>query len=184
MQQIVTYNRCAAFLQRGDAEKAKPYCAMAAKLRPCYEATHTHLCVVLGQLLEYESALKSCDAAVSAKKDAVTLLVRGTTYSGMRRFDKAIEDFTASEAVSGRGGLVNFMRGDAYRELRKYKDAVVDFDAALNNGVSNAKLFVARAKSYVMLNHEALAVADLDKAAGMDPRNAEVHIVRGVISEE
>jgi tetratricopeptide (TPR) repeat protein len=181
INQIVTYSRCANLLQKGDPERAKPYCEHAARARPDYDAAHANLCVALAQLEDFDGALDACNEAVRRKRSAVTHLVRGAAYARMKQFGNAIEDFEASNKHMSGGALLFFMRGEAFSELRKYQEALDDFLAAEAKGMRNAKLYVARAKTHIRLSKVADAEEDLSRAEVLDSRSAELYTTKGLI---
>jgi len=199
LEGVISYSRCANYLQQGQPEKAKDQCQIAVERRPRFQPAQTHLCASLVELKEYGGGLRACDAAVEiatcnrAAGNAAcnspfaianasrAYLARADAHRKMGALGKALVDLTASAGTGKQQPFTQFMLGEVNRELRRYADAVASYDQAEKEGLKNSKLYVGRAKARVKLGQEGETRADLANAEAQHKNNVDIPLTWAAI---
>jgi tetratricopeptide (TPR) repeat protein len=109
---------------------------------------------------------------------------RGAAYRDLKRWDKAVADFSKAIELGRKRALVWINRGRAYRGLERWQEALADFSKAIEMDPLNPRAYAGRAGVHAGLKQWELALADCVKAVELEPNAASAWISRGEVYEK
>src|SRR5207248_1222460 len=87
--------------------------------------------------------------AIELKPDyANAYTSRGITYSGLKEYQRALEDYTQAITLDPQLAFAYNNRGNAYLELKEYQRAITEFDRAIMLDPSYAPAYHNRGNAY------------------------------------
>jgi len=107
-------------------------------------------------------ALRFYTAAVAAGGDPYFYYKRGNSYQCLRRYGKAIVDYTTALKLHPEGTGLYLARGKAYYRLNRYQDALTDLDKAIGLDRMSPRALVARGRVFYALDKPDAALRDLN----------------------
>jgi tetratricopeptide (TPR) repeat protein len=143
-------------------------------------------------LKELSPILKSADPGSPLKKaeEALNLLTsqeayqRGRIAEESRRYEAAIDAFSAAIQLDPANDSALLHRGRAYLELGNLDFALADLNRSLAVQPNNSHAFELRARVHRALKAYDQAIADLQTAARLDPNNAAHLLSQAAIAED
>src|SRR5207248_9227031 len=78
-----------------------------------------------------QQIIEGLDGVLARNPIAWAYICRGETYSKIKEYRQAIEDFNRALTLDSNSAAAYYNRGLAYRYLKEYKHAIKDFDRAL-----------------------------------------------------
>jgi tetratricopeptide (TPR) repeat protein len=163
------------YSKKDEVNKAISDCEKAISIDP----DNPSLVSTLAAVYNVAGALKyfgSYDKGLQAANKAIWLnprycyayLVRGSIYSGMKQYKRAIRDFTLVIKFCGHNDSFAYsIRACAYFHLGRY--ALRDVNIAINIDPHEAGCYCTRAEIYYSMKKNTFAFADCAKALTLDP---------------
>jgi tetratricopeptide (TPR) repeat protein len=105
---------------------------------------------------------------------------RASIYANARKFEQAIDDFTAAINVAPESAYCYFHRGLAKIELTRVDEGIADLTRALELD-PKPQGFIKRGEVYFSLEKLDLALADFSKALEVDPEQRTARFRRGAV---
>jgi len=113
------------------------------------------------------------------KNLAVSYNNRGTTYDGLKKHEKAIEDYNKAIALNPEDAMAYYNRGTAYAKLKKHEEAIEDYNKAIALDPEYAMAYNNRGNAYNELKKHEKAIEDYNKAIALNPEDAMGYYNRG-----
>lgn len=153
---------------------ASPGPALADKYADCNQST------------DLQRRIAGCTAVIedrgeSRRKRAFAYNNRGTAYSDLKQYRRAIKNYDAAIRLKPDDAIAYFNRGIVYGRLKQYRRAIKDYDAAITLKPDNASFYVNHAKTYLILGEPAKGLASADHALKLKPNSALAYNTRGFI---
>lgn len=129
-----------------------------------------------------ESAIKSFDKATALDKQYPTVYItRGSALLDLKKYDKAIYNYTIAIQLSPENEEPYAYRGRAYYEIDSLKSSKSDFDKAIQLNKNFGYAYTNRALlKYTKLNDKVGGCEDLNKAATLGDEDAKYHLKNNV----
>ncbi len=125
----------------------------------------------------YEQAITVYDQAIESSDDLARAYAgRGHAYVGLRRFGKAVSDYTTSLEYN-RMPVVLASRCNAYRMLAKFTLAMDDCNEAIELDPNNAETHVALTMLFLEQGNTNQARAEINTARQLDPEYVNAQYV-------
>jgi lipoprotein NlpI len=145
-------------------------------------ATETDLC--RNTQNNPEAAIKHCTAAIEGRKANNEMLaqwyvLRGTYWTDMGDYDRAIADHTAALKLDAKVRHAHYFRGIAWSNKGEFERAIAEFDTAAQTNANEPVIYHARGIELAIKGDYRRAVADFDKALQLDAKAQGVHFARG-----
>jgi TonB family protein len=109
--------------------------------------------------------------------------LRGTAYFYLKKYDKALEDFTAIIDANPKFAPAYNARGLTYLETNQAAKAEIEFNKAIELDDKSAKYYEARGRLYETQEKYDKALADLNRAVSLNPQCAACYWTRGLVYE-
>jgi tetratricopeptide (TPR) repeat protein len=121
-----------------------------------------------------ERQLRGCTDYIKLGKGApenlaTAYLNRANVYAQRARYDRALADYNAAEALDRQNPLIPYNRGNANFDRRQYARAVADFTRAIELDAGFALAFFNRGLAQEGLGDTAAAADDYHRALALDP---------------
>ncbi len=128
---------------------------------------------------EKEKAIAYFDQAISYGENRDYYLARGQTFYALKRYDRAIEDF--SMALNARPQVATILdwRARAYKRLGRYDEAFADWDLALTIDPMAPVILLQRSNALRDKKRYREAEADLTRALQFGAYDSRIHNARG-----
>ena len=104
---------------------------------------------------------------------------RGNTYFNLKKYNKAIEDYSKAIDLNPDNPSYYNNRGDTYFNLKEYDKAIEDYSRAIDLNPDNASYYNNRGDAYFNLKKYNKAIEDYSKAIDLNPDNASYYNNRG-----
>jgi tetratricopeptide (TPR) repeat protein/S1-C subfamily serine protease len=138
---------------------------------------------------EIYRSLKDKNKALADFKEAIRLtnpvssidyINRSGIYSGIKEYQKAVEELTKAISISPNNEPAYVARGQIFVMQGKQTEALADFNQAINLNSNNAKSYLDRGQLLLTFKdrHQA-ALADFNKAIALKPNDVEAYPIRG-----
>jgi tetratricopeptide (TPR) repeat protein len=123
---------------------------------------------------DVERQLRGCSAYIKLGKGApanlaTAYLNRANVYAQRARYDRALADYNAAEALDALNPLIPYNRGNAHFDRRRYEQAIADFSRALELDGGFALAYLNRGLAQEGLGDAAAAAQDYRRALALDP---------------
>ena len=110
---------------------------------------------------------------------ADTYYNRGTAYSTIGKYDRAIEDLTKAIELRPNDPGAYYNRGGTYNDKKMYELAITDLNKAIKLSPDDASLHIARGVAHIGKHAYECAAADFSKAIELNPNHADAYNGRG-----
>lgn len=171
-------NRGAAYVDKGDYDRALADFGEAIKLSPNDTDAYYNRAGVYIRKAELESAIKDYDRVIALKpNDFDAHNNRGALFDHLGQHDRAIEDYSRAIALRPESAVAYNNRGIAYRNKGDFDRAIADFDQAIKVSPTFAMAWGNRAYVFLKKGSErdlTRAIADSEQALKLDPTLAYV----------
>ncbi|WP_298392451.1 tetratricopeptide repeat protein [Flavobacterium sp.] len=129
-----------------------------------------------------ESAIKSFDKATALDKEYPTVYIsRGSAFLDLKKYDKAIANYTIAIQLSPQNEEPYAYRGRAYYEIDSLIASKSDFDKAIKLNENFGYAYTNRALlKYTKLNDKLGGCEDLNKAVQLGDEEAKYHLKNNV----
>ena len=112
-------------------------------------------------------------------RDAVAYNNRGVAYNKLKKYDKAISDYTKAISIDPNYADAYHNRGNSYYHLKKYEDAIYNYTKAININPNLALSYKSRGNCYYFLKKYDKAISDHTSAISIKPDYANAYYDRG-----
>jgi tetratricopeptide (TPR) repeat protein len=130
---------------------------------------------------DFEGARVAASEVILAKPDdADAFEVRGDAWTGLKNYEKALDDYDAAIRLTPNVARLYARRAVAFGHMRNFRMAVRDYTQAVRLDHSVARL-VERAAAFKKVRRTDLALDDLTDAIGLAPDSAALYRERGEI---
>lgn len=182
-------NRAGLYSQTPDFTdfiKAFEDIAMAEKLKPDAPAVYSTKGIIYKNLGAHKEAVQAYSRSLKLSKSddiikAVTFSNRGNCYHYLKKYSKAIKDYTSALEIERTAELYCF-RGESYLEQKKYKAALKDFHVSIQLSAQYARAYIGRGNAYSFNRHYKRhlnkALRDYTTAIELEPFNMYAHVER------
>jgi tetratricopeptide (TPR) repeat protein len=178
---IVYRNRCIAWNNRRDPDRALADCGEAIRLDPTYAGGYNGRCWARNSRSEHDQAIADCNEAIRLdQKSGGPLVNRGIAWAGKRDYDRAIADFDQAIGLNAKDANAYIHRGGAWSNKRDYDRAIADYDQAIRLAPKNARHLNGRGVQWANKRDYTRAIADYSDAIRLDPKFAIAHNNRGL----
>ena len=109
---------------------------------------------------------------------------RGISYSKLKQYKKAFEDFDQAIKLNPEFAEPYINRGTSYAKLEQYEKAFEDFDQAIKLNPEYVEVYYNRGTSYSELEQYEKAIEDFGQAIKLNPEYVEVYYNRGTSYSE
>jgi tetratricopeptide (TPR) repeat protein len=117
-------------------------------------------------LEDYDLYLEKIDP-----RNVAAYINRGNTYSGLKRYERAIEDYNKAIELNPKYAGAYYNRGLAYRKLKRYERAIEDYNKAIELNHDFTLAYKSRGVAYRELKQYAKEQEDYKKALELDPKH-------------
>src|SRR4029079_9396513 len=122
---------------------------------------------------DVERQLRGCSAYIKLGKGApenlaTAYLNRANVYAQRARYDRALADYDAAEALDAQNPLIPYNRGNAHFDRRRYERAVADFSRAVELDAGFALAYLNRGLAQEGLGDTGAAAQDYRRALALD----------------
>jgi tetratricopeptide (TPR) repeat protein len=122
------------------------------------------------------------DAGAAKPADvAIAYYNRGNSYAALRRFEKAIEDYSEAIALHPRFPGAYNNRANALSAVGRYSEAISDYSQVIAIDANHMSAHFNRGVSFAKLGQLDRAAEDVTEAIRLDPRNANHYFARALI---
>jgi tetratricopeptide (TPR) repeat protein len=180
VQAFAFANRCKAYSDQRDADRAIADCNRAIELDPGNAVAFNNRGIAWRLKRDYERAIADYSAAIRLNpRDPFFLNNRGVAHAARRDWDRAIEDHSEALRVGVRldeGRRLPFYRnrGLAYQGKKDFVRAVADFDRVTRQNPTDAAIWNARCWARAVIGGKEmleLAIADCIEALLLAPND-------------
>ena len=105
---------------------------------------------------------------------------RGFALAQQKKFQQAIDEFTAAISSGDKTKKVFYWRAWCYYLLDKNQEAIADFNKAINLGRTDGDTYVMRGLYYANLDQDDKAIEDYKKAIELGQKDANTYWDRGI----
>jgi tetratricopeptide (TPR) repeat protein len=133
-----------------------------------------------GREVQRNSAQRLSAVTLSANNDALALFNSGNANLKQKRYDRAIEDYTAALRLDPNLAETYTNRGVAYADKGMYDRAIEDYTAALRLDPNHANAYNNRGVAYDDKGMYDQAITDFTAALWFDPNYANAYANRGL----
>jgi tetratricopeptide (TPR) repeat protein len=155
-------------------------------LRPVLRLSASMVCFAAFLLPEVASALTrqdcmesptSCAGLIAAAPNDIDLrLLRAAGYQAQKKWDLAIDDFSAAISIDPDDPDLHFRRGKVKEAAGRLMDAHADYLDALNLDPTRMEYALSAERSIC-------SSQDLDRALKIDPQSADAYLIAGICSQ-
>jgi tetratricopeptide (TPR) repeat protein len=111
--------------------------------------------------------------------DVELLNDRGDGHFEEKRFDRAMDDYTAALAINPKSARSQSNRGWVFKERKDFETAIAEFNAALQNDAEMVEAYHGRALARNAIGKHDEAIEDLTQAIRRKPEEASLFSARG-----
>lgn len=132
---------------------------------------------------DYQKAVVyfSTSIAEDGGKHSKVIHMRGRSYSKLKKYKKAIDDFTAALKLDSRNENILIDRAAAYIYNEDSKHALKDYSRIISRNPDNLKAIYGRALVYYQLDRIARAKRDFEKVLSIDSNYVSAYYYLGMI---
>jgi len=94
---------------------------------------------------------------------------RGIEFSNLKKYQEAINDYSAAIESNRNNASYYYNRGIAYSNLKKYQEAINDYSAAIKLDRNNASYYYKRGIEFSNLEDYKKAIKDCSRAVKLEP---------------
>ena len=126
---------------------------------------------------DIERQLRGCSAYIklgngAPENLATAYLNRANVYAQRARYEQALADYDAAEALDAQNPLIPYNRGNAHFDRRRYVRAVADFSRAVELDAGFALAYLNRGLAQEGLGDTGAAAQDYRRALALDPASS------------
>jgi tetratricopeptide (TPR) repeat protein len=122
------------------------------------------------------------DAGAAKAADlAIAHYNRGNAYAALRRYEKAIEDYSNAISLHPRFQGAYNNRANALSALARYPEAINDYSQVLALDANHVGAYYNRGVSFAKLGQFERAVDDVTEAIRLEPDNANHYFTRALL---
>lgn len=177
---IAYSNRCLAYYNKGDDNRAFADCTEAIKLDPKYPVAYFHRGLTYQRKGDFDHAI--ADYSESIRLDPKAPAVhnnRGNAYHAKGEDDLAIADFGEAIRLYPQYAGAYYNRGVVYQANDKLDPAIADYGEAIRLDPKYVAAFNNRGTAYQAKGNFERAIADQTEAIKLDPKFAVAYNNRG-----
>jgi len=177
------YQRCRAYIKKGDYDSALRDCNEAIRLDPKYAVAYDSRGNVYDYKKDYDRAIADYGEAIRLDpKDAGAFNNRGNAYADKGDPDRAIPDYDEAIRLDPKDAAAFRNRGMTYRDKGDLDRAIVDYDEAIRLDPKYADAFNSRCWARALAGRDlAAALADCNESLRLDPGAAAFFNTRGLV---
>lgn len=173
-------NRCWAWGEKGEYDKALADCDQAITLDPKNHNALNNRGYAKLNKNQYDEAIPDFDQAIRIEpKKHFSYGGRGMAWQGKGELDRAIADFDQAIRLKPDYVAVINRRGNAWYSKANYDRAIADYDAAIRVDPSRSVYFTNRGNSLVAKRDIEAALIDYGQALRLDPKSDYAYRMRG-----
>ncbi|MBU0516671.1 MAG: tetratricopeptide repeat protein [Proteobacteria bacterium] len=128
----------------------------------------------------FTRALRSARGRAGPSLRAVARFNRGNTYVRLKRYDRAVADYSAAVRLAPRYANAFFNRALIQARLKRYQDALRDVNQVIRLRPGQARAYLLRGGIYGQKKKYRLALRDFSWAIRLDPKNGQAYALRAV----
>ena len=133
---------------------------------------------------DFDDAIAYYDEIISTDPENTSILAdiyynRGTAYSTIGEYDRAIEDLTKAIELRPNDPRAYYNRGGTYIDKQFYELAIKDFDKAINLNPDDSSHYLLRGVAHIEKHDYELAASDFSNAIKLNPSDAGAYNGRG-----
>jgi tetratricopeptide (TPR) repeat protein len=167
-------NRCLAWIERQESDKAIEDCSQAIRLNPNDATAFSNRAVAYQRKGQYDRAIEDWDQPIRLNPNSADALNnRGVAYQRKGQYDRSIEDFDQAIRIDPYSAMAFGNRGNAYQLKGQYDRAIEDYDQAIRIDQNYADAFYNRAESWERKNDLQRALADFKKYSELAPSDSD-----------
>lgn len=158
----------AVHLQTGKTEEALPILARLQQRRPDMPQVQFNRAIAMYQMGLYTDA-ETVLSGFLAKwpDDPEAWNASGVVHLGMKKTEKALEDFSRAIELKPTSGSYYFNRGDSYRNLKQLEKAKDDYTRSILHSTDPSGAYLNRGEVRFLLGEKEEACVDLRRACDM-----------------
>ena len=108
-------------------------------------------------------------------QEVADYITKGNTYVKLRRWQRAIQEYSKALEIAPHTYLTYTRRGSAYRKIGEYEKAIEDYTKALTLCQEKAENYYHRSLAYRHLQDYDNAIADCEQALDLNPNLAAAY---------
>jgi len=128
----------------------------------------------------FTRALRSARGRAGPALRAVARFNRGNAYVRLRRYDRAVADYSAAVRLAPKYANAYFNRALVQARLKRYPGAMRDVNQVIRLRPKQARAYLLRGAIYGQTNRYRLALRDLSWAIRLEPKNGRAYALRAV----
>lgn len=134
---------------------------------------------------DLDTAIAYYDEIVSTEPENTSILAdiyynRGTAYSTIGEYDRAIQDLTKAIELRPNDPRAYYNRGGTHVDKESYELAIKDFDDAINLSPDDPSPYLLRGVAHIEKQDFEFASSDFNRAIELNPNHADAYNGRGV----
>ncbi len=183
-------NRCLAYLQLGEYERAELDCAEGLKHLPHNPELWLDRGLALYYLQDYDRAIDSFNQGIRlAPHDYRLLYDLGLAYSAKQQPDRSLAEFTKALSLvppkeSYDMAEILIDRGIEFMEIGELPASLGDFRHAIELTPGNSRAWFHQGCAHHRSNQLDLALKDFDRVLALEPRNPEAYKARALVQQQ
>jgi tetratricopeptide (TPR) repeat protein len=181
---MIYINRGAAYLSKGDHDRALKDFNHAIKLRPNQPLTYANRATVYFAKQDYDHALDDLNQVIKLQPDfALAYWKRGGVYYLKGDYDRALADLNQAIKLQPNSADLYSSRGELYAKRDEHDRAIADFSQEIKlrapDSPDSIEAYLLRGISYGEKRDYDHAIADFNQALKLEPDNARAYNSRG-----
>lgn len=175
------HDRAAAFLGKGEYDKAVANYSEVLRMNPSDKVAYVNRGIAYDEQGKYDEAISDCTRALAIDpKLAEAYINRGVAYEKKDQLDLAISDFTGAIEINPKLAKAYMNRGVIYEKKGQFDRAVSDYSSALELDPKYAGAYNSRGWLLGEKGNYDEAISDYTRALEIDPKYANAYSNRGV----
>ncbi len=180
---IVLY-ACSAYLRNQTWREVPHLWADVVKKSPKNERGYLNLCQYYSARKDFTKALFYCDSAITLDPHGKNYLIadayinRGSVYSDLGQYDRALDDYLKAVSLSPRNSKVFNNIGNVYAKKREYVSAIENYNRSLMLNPRYALAYFNRGYCRLISKQTASALEDFSASITLNPDNADPYAGR------
>ncbi len=177
---VVYNNRCLAYGNDGDHDRAIADCSEAIRIEPKYKFAFNNRGLAWKNKGEPDRAIADFNAALSIDaKYSSPYGNRASAWREKRDFDRAFADYDEAIRISPKLPIVYNNRALLWRDLGDYDRALADDNESIRLNPQHAKAYSNRGEIWRLKGDLDRAISDQDIALKLDKKDSTIYVLRG-----